>query len=238
MLKYLKLPFTWDVPKLQQEVQSLATDAWKLHYNKKHYEGDWSIIPLHSVNGAIENLFSIQTQTHIKYAPTIFLENCMYIKELLNTLECEKTSVRLMQLAAGASIKPHSDYDMSFEDGEVRFHIPVITHEAVQFFILDEYIPMQQGESWYLNLSLTHSVNNNSTINRIHLVIDCKVNDWVKNIFALPHLIKKEVEEKELQQKFSPDVHLKIIEELRKQNTEASNKLADDLLVQHKEEER
>src|SRR5687768_18563646 len=95
----------------------------------------------------------------------------------------EKLSVRLMKLDAGAVIREHSDHDLSFEEGEVRFHIPVITNPGVAFFIEDEQLFMQEGTCWYLNLSLKHRVNNFGTHDRVHLVVDGKVNDWVRDLF-------------------------------------------------------
>ena len=80
-------------------------------------------------------------------------------------------------------LKNTLDYEMNFEKGEARFHIPIQTNQDVSFFIEDQKIPMNEGECWYLNLSLKHRVNNfGSTDSRIHLVIDCKVNDWLRNL--------------------------------------------------------
>ena len=38
-------------------------------------------------------------------------------------------------------------------------------------------VPMQLGEAWYLNLNLRHRVENVGSAARIHLVVDCVVND-------------------------------------------------------------
>ena len=42
---------------------------------------------------------------------------------------------------------------------------------------------MNEGEAWYLNFSLEHSVRNGGATDRIHLVIDCIVNDWIRSFF-------------------------------------------------------
>jgi len=39
---------------------------------------------------------------------------------------------------------------------------------------------MQEGEYWYLDLSRPHRVENRSQIDRVHLVIDCVLNDWLR----------------------------------------------------------
>jgi hypothetical protein len=41
---------------------------------------------------------------------------------------------------------------------------------------------MNEGELWYLNVNQPHHVTNRSTTDRIHLVIDCVVNDWLREV--------------------------------------------------------
>jgi mannose-6-phosphate isomerase-like protein (cupin superfamily) len=235
MIKYLQLPFTCNIPLLQQEVLHITNDAWKLHYNRNHYEGNWSILALQSVNGDSNNLFSIQTtgNPHLSYKPTPYLEQSVYIQQLLQQLECEKTSIRLMRMEAGAVIKPHSDYAMSYEDGEVRFHIPVFTNENVLFFLQEERVVMEEGSCWYLNLGLTHRVRNEGSADRIHLVVDCLVNDWIREQFASTYITKKEMEKEEMETEYSSAEKEKIIKALRLQNTEISNRLAEELTNQN-----
>jgi hypothetical protein len=45
---------------------------------------------------------------------------------------------------------------------------------------------MKEGECWYLNFNLPHRVKNSGTADRIHLVIDCVVNDWLLQQMNLP----------------------------------------------------
>ena len=71
----------------------------------------------------------------------------------------------------------------SFERGWIRVHIPVITHEKVGWFLRDKKIPLQPGESWYLSVCEPHSVRNESDIDRIHIVLDMQVNDWLRGLF-------------------------------------------------------
>ena len=42
---------------------------------------------------------------------------------------------------------------------------------------------MLEGEAWYLNFNLKHSVRNHGVSERIHLVIDCIANDWLRSFF-------------------------------------------------------
>jgi len=104
---------------------------------------------------------------------------------VLALLHCPLTAVRLLRLKAGSSIREHSDYRLGYEDGEVRLHIPVVTNPDVNFFLAGQRLSMQEGECWYLNVNLPHRVDNQSTTDRIHLVIDCVVNDWLAEFFSI-----------------------------------------------------
>ncbi len=229
MIQYLQLVKHFDGPTMQAEVNQLLDDWWKEHYNKKNYEGGWSIIPLRAVGGNPENLFSIHSSANeaLQYSDTPLLEQCPYLKKVLDFFECEKTSVRLMKLNAGAIIKEHADQDMSFEEGEVRFHIPVQTNDKVSFYIQDDKVPMKEGECWYLNLTLKHRVCNEGASDRIHLVVDCLVNDWVKIFFKEQYKVKKEIHEDEIVPRHTAEEKNRVIQQLRMMNTTIGNELAD-----------
>lgn len=232
MIKYAQLKQRFDVKKMQEEVCQLESGLWQPHYNTSQYEGDWTTLSLRSINGNKENGIAIHSsslQPNMAYQDTCFLQNCPYLKSVIHFFECEKLSVRLMKLNAGAVIKEHTDYEMSFEDGEARFHIPIITNNAVDFFIEDEKILMKEGECWYLNLSLKHHVHNLGDVNRIHLVIDCKVNDWVNNLLNERSERKQEIPDKPGSVNYSDSDKIKIIQQLRHMGTTVSIELADKL---------
>jgi hypothetical protein len=224
MIKYLQLPFYFDARRMQQEVQQLAGNRWKLHYQKLHYQGEWSAIPFRSIDAATDNIM-IAPQENAEYKDTVFLDECPYIKEVLQTFDCPMMAVRLLKLDAGAIIKEHRDQDLYFEKGEIRLHIPVITHEQVEIYLDKERLLLKEGECWYMNFNLPHSILNNSPVNRIHLVIDAQVNDWVKQVFTQPAVVKKNIE----QPGYDDATKKAIIAQLRSLNTETSNRLADEM---------
>lgn len=228
MIKYLQVRQQFDAEKIKAEMAQLEEGRWKQHYNKSHYEGQWTVLPLRSLDGSAENIVSVHAAGAAHpYSDTPLLQAFPSIQSVLSFFACEKTAVRLMKLHAGAVIKEHRDLEMSFEEGEVRFHIPVITNPGVAFYLEDEQVVMQEGECWYLNLSLNHRVKNTGATDRVHLVIDCKVNEWVRNLFAQPAQVQKLAEEK--QQNHDSETTKKIIAELRKQNTPTSLELAANL---------
>lgn len=75
----------------------------------------------------------------------------------------------------------------------MRLHVPVITSAEVIFFLDAHRIEMKAGECWYLDLSLPHWVENRSSTDRVHLVIDCEVNDWLREILSFDEADKAEV---------------------------------------------
>ncbi|HYC30475.1 MAG TPA: aspartyl/asparaginyl beta-hydroxylase domain-containing protein, partial [Chitinophagaceae bacterium] len=155
---------------------------------------------------------------------TPLMAQCPAVKELLDNMHCEILSVRFLNLKAGAHIKPHQDHELAFENGEARLHFPVFTNEQVEFFIEDERVRMNEGECWYINANLTHRVANKGTADRIHLVIDCKVNNWLKKVFELGHKTFAVVNKEQIRQ---------VIAELRSQQTEIGDKLALELERTH-----
>lgn len=232
MIKYIRFTNHFDAEKMKQELNTLETGLWRDHYNRNNYEGSWSTIQLRSVNGQLDNNTAIQSsalQGDHTFKDTPLLDHCPYIKEVIGFFKMEKTAVRLMKLDAGAVIKPHSDHCLNFEEGEVRIHIPVITDTQVKFFLEEEQIPMQEGSCWYLNLSLQHSVNNESNTDRVHLVIDGIVNDWLKEYFGDGQHHTIEMEDRSSEVKYSSEDKLKIITQLRLMGTETGDKLADEM---------
>ena len=88
-----------------------------------------------------------------------------------------------MRLAPGSVIKEHHDNDLSFEQGMIRIHIPVVTNDGVDFRLNGVRCLMPAGSCWYLRLSDPHSVANRGAEDRIHLVIDTVADDWVSALF-------------------------------------------------------
>jgi hypothetical protein len=180
---HVRLPFDFDADALQRDLDSLARREWIDHFVPQNYEGEWSVIPLRAQAGAthpVMMIFSDPSAT--KFVDTPILDRCPYFREVLATFQCPLLAVRLMQLTPGSIIKEHADYDLSFEDGVVRLHIPVTTNPDVDFRLNGGRLTMTPGSCWYLRLSDPHGVANRGIISRVHLVIDATVNDWIAGV--------------------------------------------------------
>ncbi|NMO18464.1 aspartyl/asparaginyl beta-hydroxylase domain-containing protein [Pyxidicoccus fallax] len=115
--------------------------------------------------------------------PTEALARAPYLAGILEELPCPKRLVRLMSLGPGGIISEHRDEFVSFQDGLLRLHIPVVTHPDVDFFIDHQRCDWREGEFWYGDFSRPHSGHNRSQVTRVHLVMDVKVDDFVLSLF-------------------------------------------------------
>lgn len=113
------------------------------------------------------------------WVETKHLAACPAIRAALKTLCCELSAVRLMRLGPASEIREHRALDLAAEYGSARPHLPLSTDPKVAFLVNKRAVVMQPGEWWYLRLSDPHSVINRGTSDRIHLVVDVRMNDWL-----------------------------------------------------------
>ena len=242
MLKYSCLPRRFDPLLLQRDLRQVPGDVWMTHYQKRDFEGGWDVLALrarggdehaiYSVPGASTSASSTGTGGDLPpYENTPLLALCPYIKDMLDALQCEKTSVRLMRLRGNSEIKRHSDTALALEEGEARLHVPIITNPGVEFYLEDERLQLKEGDCWYLNLTLEHHVINRSHEDRVHLVIDCVTNDWLLDLFRSPGAKIKEYTPAPRQ--YSDAEARLIAAQLRRMGSEVADRLAAELEDKH-----
>lgn len=229
LIKYLKLPFTFDAARLEAEVRAIEEPHWQRHYQVLHYQGRWTALPLRSLGGQAGNIV-VSPVPASDYQDTVFLQRSPYLQEVLATFQCPLRTVRLMRLNSGAVIKEHVDAELFFESGEARIHVPVITHPDVEFIVDQERLVLDPGTSWYINFNLPHRVLNPSPVDRIHLVIDVTVNGWLQDLFTHPSItVKKEIPQP---QRYDEQTLRLMIERLREMDTPTSRQMANDFEAQ------
>jgi hypothetical protein len=219
MVSHAKLQVAVPIEDFQREVLALSSD-WVAHFNVRHYEGEWKVLSLRSPGGRTDQIIPDQVQ-QLEYADTPLLHSCPAIQSWLSYFQCSLLSVRLLNLKRNSIIKEHCDHELSFEHGEARLHIPVFTNSSVEFYLNNVLVKMEERDCWYINANLPHRVSNLGTTDRIHLVVDCVVNEWIKMLFQNGELYFAK-------QNTSEEAR-RIIQELRLQNTEVSNRLANEL---------
>ncbi|MEP4649817.1 MAG: aspartyl/asparaginyl beta-hydroxylase domain-containing protein, partial [Ilumatobacter sp.] len=166
---------------LAGEVERIGDKEWVAHYNTGDYEGSWSGVALRGVDGRADRIHPDPSAIG-RFRDTTVLNASPAFRSVLDVFECELSCVRLLKLAAGSRIKEHRDVGLSAAYGEARIHVPILSHDDVEFFLDGEVVPMQVGEAWYLDLELPHRVDNRSDLDRVHLVIDCVVDDWLEEL--------------------------------------------------------
>ena len=176
----VKLEFEFEPARLRADLDAILASEFVPHFNTAYYKGDWSAVPLRSLGGSSTQIYPDPTKT--EFADTPLLAKCPYVREILRSLSCPLLMARFLRLSAGSSIREHRDHDLGFEDGEVRLHIPVLTNDQVIFMLGGKRVVMREGECWYNDFNLPHSVRNEGETDRIHLVIDCVVNDWLRAV--------------------------------------------------------
>src|ERR1700756_3257568 len=182
IVRYAKLALTYDV-KMMQEQLNASHGEWQPIFKTYHYTGEWDVFPLRPPGGRHDNPVPDLTGEDA-FGDTIYMDVFPSVKKLLSGMECPIMAARFLNLKAGAVIKEHRDHQLELEQGEARLHFPVITNPEVEFYCEGERIFLNEGECWYLNANLPHRVSNNGDADRIHLVVDCKVNDWLQNMIA------------------------------------------------------
>ncbi len=183
-VSFAQIPCEIQLAILQAEVESLLANPWVDHVNKQDYSGGWDVLPLRCQRQYLDahpilQGFSIADGADWENLPV--MAQCPEIQHLFNQLQCPIKAARLMRLKAGAEIKPHRDHELSIEFGEARLHVPIHTSDAVSFLVEQKLIPMRAGELWYFNADQIHEVYNHGSEDRINLVIDCVVNDWLRS---------------------------------------------------------
>jgi Aspartyl/Asparaginyl beta-hydroxylase len=176
-----RLPLQFDVTTMAAEVTAIPVSAWAPHFNTATYEGEWSGVALRSMGGKSTQLYPGATADGA-FTDTELLDALPAHRHALAQFRCPLLAARLLALAPGAVIKEHSDYRLSWTDGEVRVHVPVLSADGVEFFLNGQAVDMKPGEAWYLDLSLPHRAANRSKSMRVHLVLDCIVDEWLASL--------------------------------------------------------
>jgi hypothetical protein len=180
VLTALKLPFVFAPEGFVADLAAVTPEDWSPHYNDRDFGGQWAGASLRSRTGRADDL----GVTGSSFLDTPLLSLCPAFREALQAFECPLKAVRLLSLAPGSFIREHCDNALDFEDGEVRVHIPLQTNDLVGFYLSGERLRLEIGQSYYINVNLPHRVSNRGTADRVHLVIDAEVNDWLRDVFA------------------------------------------------------
>jgi len=173
-----KILSNFNVESIEQKIFSLKKSDWEIYnYRQKNNT-------VHKYTKTIPILYdeeySIYRGKESKFYK-LFKEDIDSLEYLLSKVYEEKGEIIravLVNLPAGNYVKRH--YDRSRETFKIhpRVHIPIITNPDVSFIIEDENFFMKQGTLYEINNNnKLHGVYNNSTQDRIHLILDWKAHN-------------------------------------------------------------
>ncbi|MBW8304592.1 MAG: aspartyl/asparaginyl beta-hydroxylase domain-containing protein, partial [Brevundimonas sp.] len=159
---FIKLPFRFDVSRLQEEIAAFPAEAWVRHPN--NLDGNSALRLITVGGGENDDVAGAMAMTpHLKASP--------YLQQVLAHFGVVWSRSRLMKLGPGASVPMHTDINYHWYH-RVRLHIPIVTTPDVKFFCGDQVVHMAEGDSWIFDNWRTHKVENGSDIERVHLVAD------------------------------------------------------------------
>ena len=182
----VRLPLAFDPGPLAADLDRFPAGAWTSHFVRANYEGDWSALPLRAPAGETHPKRQIYAGSDVRhFVDTVFLERAPNIARALAQFSCSLWSVRLMRLGPGSIIREHEDPDLDAALGRARLHVPITHGAGVEFRLNGEPVAMAPGSVWYLRLSDPHSARNRGPADRIHLVIDAKVDAWLARMLRV-----------------------------------------------------
>jgi hypothetical protein len=76
-----------------------------------------------------------------------------------------------VKLLPGGSIPLHHDTGRSMRTSH-RIHLPLVTNDGVEFTVGDKTRYLLPGELWEINNRHRHTVTNNGTEGRVHMIMD------------------------------------------------------------------
>ncbi len=178
--RFWRLPLRADAAALQADLARLSASDWPAHFNTGYHDGGWSGVALVSADGDADRLHVDAAVGSGDGLATPLLARCPAMRAAVESLPCAVQSARLLRLAPGSVIREHRDHGLGLDDRAVRLHFPVVSHPDVEFYLDGVRVPMAEGECWYLDFGLPHRVQNLSPRERVHLVVDCVVDDRLR----------------------------------------------------------
>jgi len=120
----------------------------------------------------------------INYEMFDYYKPCIdeYLKVISNYFTIKDYTALLVNLKPKGMIDKHVDGGSRYFQLGHRLHIPIKTNEDVFFSVNDTRENMKVGKIYEIDNLAEHSVENHSTENRIHLIIDV----FEKNIKEYP----------------------------------------------------
>lgn len=164
---------TYDVSEIKKEVMCLTASDWL---------EDSSRQTTNMVLQETEAYFIFQSDARWSYTDPFISELvcknkklCELVEPIIKDLEAIHDGVRGRVMFT--RLDPNKVVPTHYDSGNYLFavrrnHVTIITDPQVIFCVNNENIHMKEGECWEINNSKPHSVSNESSVSRVHLIID------------------------------------------------------------------
>ncbi|MCZ6672619.1 MAG: aspartyl/asparaginyl beta-hydroxylase domain-containing protein [Verrucomicrobia bacterium] len=159
----------FDAKALQKDLDKVLESDWR----RRDVGQGWADLMLYQ-NGEKHRLF----------------DQCQEIRRAIESFDAELLDACLALLEPGGTVKEHRDISGGTPMGVARFHIPIVTHPDVEFYVNGKRLFLDEGEVWSVDTSYPHRLHNHSDVARIHLIVDVKMNDTIRAM--LPKLSFRE----------------------------------------------
>ena len=185
---------------VQREVASLDVQ-WTNVYSEYHTGGWQTLSLLNRTSKPTDTIFE-----DCEPVETSLLERMPETRALLRGLGFRYLFGRLAKLEVNAFIYEHRDYQGLQNERLLRLHIPVITNPFSSIVVDRTRIHLALGYIWKLNPIHRHAAANFGKEPRIHIILDCYVDEALEVllsaetldpicVYGLPVPSEREIEE-------------------------------------------
>ena len=185
---YIELPVTFDHKACLKEATALL-DKFVVHRNydqSSETTGKWKSLGINALDGDSSKTLNHPSYgvTEPQYSLTEVARQCpetfAFLESITDLSQCQR--VRFMLLEPGAKISPHSDsLSKDMTETTLAINIALNMPEDCEFWsslnkdgsrnAYSTKLPMKDGSLFLFNNSQFHSVQNNSNVARIHIII-------------------------------------------------------------------
>lgn len=185
---YIELPVTFDHAACLREASALL-DKFVVHRNydqSSETTGKWKSLGINALGGDSSKTLNHPSYgvTEPQYSLTDVALQCpetfAFLESITDLSQCQR--VRFMLLEPGAKISPHSDsLTKDMTETTLAINIALNMPEGCDFWsslnsdgsknAYSTKLPMKDGSLFIFNNSQFHSVQNNSSVARIHIII-------------------------------------------------------------------
>jgi len=177
-ISYLRSIDATLLAKMRGEILSESLD-WQEEYSE-YQSGGWHTISLMNKSGDARDVLITDTIGE----PTEVLKKLPATLEFLNLLGLSYMWVRLANMKPGACLWEHVDYAELTDRPRLRLHVP-LTEERNAFLIIRGYkVHMNFGYLWKLDPRTNHAAVNFGVRDRIHMIIDCYVDEKLEALIV------------------------------------------------------